>query len=980
MKATKTGSMRHALIFLLMTLLVPASLHAQAGRAAITGRVVDALGGVLPGASVKVADVVRGTSVSVVTDGGGLFQVKDLPPGTYKVTVELQSFATHVQDQIPLKAGETRELAIKLELGGTTESVTVTGFRLSLQQAVDLKREAVNTRESIVAEDIGKMPDLNLAEAVQRIPAVAIDRQGGEGRQVSLRGLGPNFTRVTMNGMEVPASTSGLDSVGGTNRGRAFDFNVFSADLFTRIDVTKTPTAAVEEGGVAGTVELYTARPLDAPGFHTTLSAQGGYNDLSDKSDPRLTGTVSATNKAGTLGFLASAAYTGRTAYQDGFGTVRWAIPDRPFKANKTTIPTAQLNSLFYPRLPRQDSFRHEQDRLGLSGAIQYRPNNRFEAGANWVHSKFDATINSYNSFAEFRRSGAYGYQVITPNSVTLDSKGQYVVAGNFDGVGLRTETRQADDSTTFDQFTLDSRFNINDHLILTAMAGHARSEYTGEIFRVNIETKAGTNFSYDFTANPDVAAIKYNIDVTDPSKYGFVDDEQLRQFGVDRTNDTARLDLKWFVDSGKHVVNFGGIYNDREVDSTQADRASLDPRNLAALSRVFNFVDAGNYGSATTLDFLVLDVAKAIPAFGQGPYLEHRGPGVQTWTVQEKTLGGYVDYNLKTEISGHGFRANGGVRYVHTETEATGYLSETIPNPEDNSYNNLLPALNLAFDASKSVVLRAAANRTMTRADLSNLVPSKTYSDVNFTVTGGNSQLEPLKADAVDLGVEWYFADQGVLAGSFFYKDIKSFISSPRTSEPLRPEDYPAVKAVYPTQPGLLDPSLTWTYSTAANVDGTNLKGFEIAYQQAFKFLPGALRNLGFVGNYSYVDSETQVLRNGVTVKVPLEGLSKNSWNATLYYEARKYGVRVSVNDRDDYITSNTGQNGNVAEGTTGPIRYDLSAAYHFNDHFSATFEGVNLTNETERLYTTGDGTLNLVREYNTSGRQFFLGLRAHF
>jgi TonB-dependent receptor len=980
MKATKAVSLRHALIFVLVTLLVSAFSHAQEARGKITGRVVDALGGVLPGATVKVTDVERNATVSTVTNGEGLFQVNDLLPGSYLVTVELQGFANYVQDRIQVKINQTRDLAIALALGGASESITVTGFRESLQQSVELKREAVNSRESIVAEDIGKMPDLNLAEAIQRVPSVTIDRQGGEGRQVSLRGLGPNFTRVTLNGMEVPASTSGLDSVGGTNRGRAFDFNVFSSDLFTRIDVSKTSTAAIEEGGVAGTVELYTARPLDNPGFHTTLSAQGGYNDLSDKSDPRLTGTLSTTNKAGTVGFLVSAAYTGRTAYQDGFGTVRWGIPDRPFAGNRTNLSTATLNTVWYPRLPRQDSFRHVQDRLGLSGAVQFRPSSRFEAGANWVHSKFEATINSYNSFAEFRRSGAYGYNVITPNTVTLDGAGQIALAGNFDGVGLRTETRQGDDSTTFDQFTFDTRFNLSDHLILTGMAGKAQSDYAGEIFRANLETTSGTNFSYDFTRNPNVATIKYNIDVTDPRAYVILNDEQLRRFGVDRTNNTARLDLKWFVDSGTHVVNFGGIYNDREVASTQGDRPSLDPRDVNSLTKVFNFVDTGNFGSATTLDFLVLDVAKAIPAFGLDPYVTTRGPGIQTWTVLEKTSGAYVDYNLKTELSGHAFRGNAGLRYVNTRTEATGYLSATLPNTETNSYNNFLPSLNVALDATPNLVLRASASRTMTRADLSSLAPTKSYSDVNFSVAGGNSQLKPLKADAFDLAAEWYFADQGVFAATIFYKDIKSFISSPRTSEPLRREDYAAVAAVYPSQPRLLDPTFIWTYSTSSNVNGTSLKGFELAYQQAFKFLPGALANLGFVGNYAYVDATTEALRGTATVKVPLEGLSKNSWNATLYYEAKKYGARLSVNKRDDYTTSNTGQNGNVSEATTGPVRYDLSASYHLSDTFTLTLEGVNLTNETERLFTTGDGTLNLVREFNTSGRQFFLGLRARF
>ena len=170
------------------------------------------------------------------------------------------------------------------------DEIVITGFRYSLQESVELKREAVNTRDSIVVTDIAKMPDLNLAEAIQRVPGVAITREGGEGRQMSLRGLGPAFTRVTLNGMEVPASTAGLDSSGGINRGRSFDFNVFAAELFNRIDINKSAIASIEEGGIAGTVEMYTARPLDNPGFRGAATLQGAYNYLSDSTDPR--GTI----------------------------------------------------------------------------------------------------------------------------------------------------------------------------------------------------------------------------------------------------------------------------------------------------------------------------------------------------------------------------------------------------------------------------------------------------------------------------------------------------------------------------------------------------------------------------------------------------------------------------------------------------------------------------------------------------------------
>lgn len=862
---------------------------------------------------------------------------------------------------------------------GILEEVKVTGFRSSLERSVSLKRDAVNARDSIVAEDMGKMPDLNLAEAIQRVPGVAIAREGGEGRTISLRGLGTQFTRVTLNGMEVPSSVGGLDSSGGVNRGRTFDFNVFSAELFNRIDINKSPTASIEEGGIAGTVELYTARPLDFDGFHSTVNAQLGYNDLSEKTDPRLAASIGSVNGDETFGWLFTAAYTERTVYQDGFGTVRWARPDRDF-ADNNILDGVDLRDIWFPRLPRQDSFRHKQDRLGLSGALQFRPTDDLEFGVNWVHSKFNADIDSYNSFAEFRRSGPWGYPAITPNWVTLDRNGDYAVAGNFDGVGLRTESRQTKDTTKFNQYTGDFKYTINDSWTATGMIGRAESKYLGDYFRVNIETPDATNFTYDFTGDSNVALIDYNIDVTDPNNFFIMTNDRIRQYGVDRTNDTYRLDFEWVPDD-RNTLRVGGIYNDREVDSTQAECSTCtDQTDIVGLGKVLKYSDIGGYGSDTELDFWVLDFPKAIAAYGVGGYEVGYGRGVATWTVTEKTKGVYLDYDFETELAGKPFRANVGVRYVDTDLKAVGYANATTPIVEKNDYSNWLPSLNIAWNATDELVLRAGLSRTMTRAGLSSLAPSKSYSDVNFTVSGGNSQLDPLKADALDLAAEWYFSEDSVVAVAFFHKDVKSFISSPSTEEPLRQVDYANVAAVYPDQPELLDPSLIWTYSSPTNTDGTKLRGWEFAYQQAFTELPGFWGNFGFLGNYSYVKATTEVIRSGQPVKVPLEGMSKHSWNATLYYETDVWGARVAVNNRDDYITDNTGSNGNIAHGTTGPTHVDLSAFWHINDRFTLTFEGINMTDEAERLFTTGDGTLDLVREYNKTGRQYYLGVRVRF
>lgn len=865
-----------------------------------------------------------------------------------------------------------------------TETIDVTGYRQALEESVSLKRDAVNARDSIVTEDIGKMPDLNLAEAIQRVPGVAIVREGGEGRQLSLRGLGADFTQVTLNGMEVPASTGGLDSSGAINRGRAFDFNVFPAELFSRIDINKSLVASIEEGGVAGAVEMHTASPLDSRPQQASILLQGGYNDLSGESDPRFTATYSGVNKAKTLGIMISAAGMQRNSWQDGFGTVRWQRPDANFRGNETTLSNQQLQSLWYPRLPRQDSFRHDQERQGLASSLQFRPTDNLDLGLNLVHSKFEATTTSYNSFGQFRRLGIWGFNSITPTNVTVgqEGNGQVAVAGTFKGVSLRTESREAEDTTTFDQLTADFKYDISDSLVLTGMVGRATSEYEDLLFRVNIETTdPNIIFSYDFTQNPDVAAINYNIDVTNPANFIVQSDGLLQKNLVDRTNDTARVDLDWFFRTG-HSFRFGAIYNDREVDSQIFQQTAAPPNvSLSSISKVFQFEDVGGFGNGTELSFLVLDFPRAKQAFNFGSNFQpFRGPGRATWVVTEETAGAYGEYNWVTMVKERGLRFNLGARYVDTKTTGLGWLSTTLSNTETNDYGNLLPSLSVAFDATPELVLRGSVSRTMARAGLSSLAPVKAYGNTNLTVTGGNSQLDPLLSDNFDLGAEWYFTQKAVLGVALFYKDIDSFITFPTTQEPLRPEDRAAVAAVFPTQPQLLDPSLIWTYSTAANSEGTKLQGFEIAYQQSFTGLPGIWKNFGFTGNYSYVDGDTTVTRSGLPVDVPLQGMSQNSYNATLFYETPRWGSRVSVNNRDDYVTNNLGANGNVSEATTGPVRYDMSAFWHFNNHFSLTMEGINLTDEAERLYTTGDGTMDLLREINYSGRQYFLGVRWNY
>ncbi|HEY6124455.1 MAG TPA: TonB-dependent receptor plug domain-containing protein, partial [Steroidobacteraceae bacterium] len=280
------------------------------------------------------------------------------------------------------------------------EEVVVTGFRASLNKALEAKQEQVGSIDMIVAEDIADFPDLNLAESLQRVPGVVIARDAGEGRQISVRGLGPQFTRVRINGIEAMSANGSTDASGGTNRGRNFDFNTFASELFSNITVRKTAAAETEEGSLGATVDLQTGRPFDFDGFTMAGSLQAGYNDLTEESDPRAAFLISNTFADGKFGALMSIAYTDRKLADDGSSTVRWqnsgTCPGTgcfgPLELGYTSAPTlAQLNAAFRPRIPRYDKYEHDQQRLGVTGSLQFAPTDATSFNLDVLFAQFDA-------------------------------------------------------------------------------------------------------------------------------------------------------------------------------------------------------------------------------------------------------------------------------------------------------------------------------------------------------------------------------------------------------------------------------------------------------------------------------------------------------------------------------------------------------------------------------------------------------------
>ena len=857
------------------------------------------------------------------------------------------------------------------------EIIEVSGFRGALNRALFEKRSAVTSKETILSEDIGKFPDLNIAESLQRVPGVAISREGGEGRQITLRGLGPDFTRTTLNGMEVPSSTDGTDSGGGVNGGRAFDFNVFASELFNRVDIQKTSSASTEEGGIAGTVDLYSAKPFSNPGFHVAASGQAGYNDVTEEVDPRMVFMISNTFADDTIGALFSVAKSQRTVRQEGFGTVRWTTPVRDgggiyTDTGNTTIngtintgpceadgeAVDPVNCLWTPRLPRYDFFGNNQDRLGITGSLQFAVGDAGTITFDTLHSTLENQRTMYNNFEMFRST----FSDITPVSLTVDESGKQVVAGTFDNMTSRVESRQQLSETDFSQYVLSGEFYLSDELKMNAMAGTAKSDARSEQYRYNMTNLTPHTFSFDFSGNANVPVMDYGYDITDASLY-YLSDGRLRATDVERKNDTAKVDFIYTNDSVE--IKMGMAWNDRTVAySEEQINGFPDQDSAVGFAEIIPYDDFGNGFDGELNRFIVADFGAIESQLLDKTWTPRTE---QSWEVGEETLGGYLEFNSEYDIADMSLRTNFGMRYVKTTSTASGYIQLDEVTVE-NDYDNFLPSMNLSLSVTEDVIARLGLSRTMTRPSLSSLNPGNpSFSYVNGTVSSGNPYLDPFTSNNVDLGLEWYFAEESLLAANYFYKDIETFITS-ATEERLVDAVYlPFIDSDPQYDPALaLDPrTVPYTHTSPVNGEGTTVNGFEIIYQQPFRFLPAPFDGLGTVMNY------TRVSAGEIT------GLSKNTYNATLYYEREDYGIRLSLNKRDDYITDYSGSNGNAEEATTGPTYVDLSAYYNYNENLTFTIEGINLTDEYERLFTTGDGSQNLIREYNHTGTQIFLGAR---
>lgn len=902
------------------------------------------------------------------------------------------------------------------------DEIIVTGFRQSLQAALNVKKNSVAAVDAVVAEDIAKFPDQNLAESLQRIPGISISRDGGEGRAITVRGLSSQFTRVRVNGMEtIATSVDGASA----NRDRAFDFNVFASELFSSLVVHKTAEASLDEGSLGAVVDLNTGNPLAGKtGLTGAASIVGSYNDLSKNLGPRLAGLLSWKNDAGTFGASISAAYSHTKVLELGNNSVRWAQArfDGVGSTNCYTTPNSggayvpsavcdQAALAFHPRIPRYGEVAHDRKRLGLTGSVQWSPTDATKLSIDGLYSKFDA-VREERWGEVLLRSNERSINLVNP---VYDSN-QNMVSATLNDAWVRTEHYKRNSQTKFYQLgaTLDQ--DITDKLRMTLTGGVSKSNADIPVETTIIfDDRDAQGYSFDYT-NMQTPKLTFGTSVTDPANFQLA---EIRDRPSNVTNKFKTIQLRTEWDATDHLtLKAGAVWRRFNFDTVAYTRdtavcgnggtslvtsasgtIACSPTSLfgptavygfpvnAALSELFTLGKAGQPAGTTTQWVVAnLDAAAAFTGLYNRALVNDTG---NIRGVQETTQGAYFQADLKGAVLGMDYALNAGIRYAKTDQSSYGLVSGVNATVKRN-YDDWLPSANLALFPAENVILRAAAAKVMTRPTLGSLTPGGSADGFNYKVTSGNPFLEPYRATNYDVAAEWYFAPQAVLSVAWFKKDVSSFTQSASVTGATFAQTGLPASVLSPASPAALNPSqLTqpiWTLSTTVNGSGATLKGWELAAQVPFSaFTEGFLGRFGVIANATFISSNATFNLQGpavavggalqnVTVVNTLSNVSKQAYNGTIYYDDGKFSSRIMVSYRSRYHEGSSGT-GNLLEGYGGMTNLDASIRYKLNDHVELSVEGNNLLDTYRYRFT--DWTADRNYENNHFGRTLLFGAR---
>lgn len=853
--------------------------------------------------------------------------------------------------------------------------VRASSFADSLQKALITKRASAGAVDTILAEDIADFPDQNLAESLQRIPGIAISRDAGQGREITVRGLNSSFTRVQLNGMQAQSLSAGP---GGVRKSRAFDFNVFASELFSQLTVHKTSSAEIEEGTLGATVDLTTGRPFDFNDNVTAINVQGTYNDQSEEADPRLSALTSYTNEDRSFGVLVSASFSSQLISNVGSDTGRWE--DDGFCTDSSCLGTQDedLSSYWHPRFPRFADKTHELDRTGITASVQFAPSDDTTVTVDALYSKIEAQrLEPFMQAISLARTNSSGVGQTYLTDYTIDGNDSIIAATAHD-VDIRSENFESNWESEFIQFSVDVEHHFNDDLKVNLLVGTSESVLDNrettiiyEHFSVNDSRRtldyadSTSAVTYDFT-NQMSPSMSYSFDTANPANWE-LSEYRDRIYDAKSSYDNARADFEYILNDA--ITLKGGVtYKDylysiagSRADGTfaSADAADGTVDNVAfGISNVVTAAD-GNVVNFGGQSFFMADNAQ-LPQFLASGGWSYAPRGGDTYAVSEENLSYFLQADFFYPIGDMDLRGNAGVRYATTDVESTGLVNGD-PTSVKNDYSDTLPSLNLALDVTEDVVLRASYADVMSRPGLSTLSPGGSVDPFNLTVSYGNPFIDPFRATNYDLSAEYYFDEGALLSLAYFIKDIESFPTSETVT--LNWQEVGLPDSVLGGQANIVNNS-DFEVRRSINGGGGKLDGYEVQYQQKLDFLPGPqwVQNFGVLANMTFVDAD-----------VNLTGQSDRSSNFTVYWEDEVFSARISMANRSEFTTS-FNSNPNKQRYVDGTTHIDFSASYNVSENLKISIEGINLTDE-PIVAMVSPNVGGRVWNVTQTGRQFFIG-----
>jgi iron complex outermembrane receptor protein len=874
-------------------------------------------------------------------------------------------------------AAATVDTATDTGAGQTTENssddIVISGIRSSLAASLATKRDNDIISEVVTAQDIGKFPDKNVADSLGRLTGVNVVTGSanaggfGENQSVSIRGTDPTLNLTLLDGHSV--ATGDWFVLDQTSGGRSFDFSLLPSEIVGKLEVFKSSEADLPEGGIGGTINLSSRRPLDLPANSFSLTAQANYNDLSAKWRPQVSGLYSWKNKEGTFGLLIAGFYQEREFRRDGQEFLGYTTYTNFANSGKTVAAPNLIGAAY---------FTQKRVRKGGTVALQYKPNDQFEVNVNAIYTRMDANNVNRNSMAWISRvigsnstPGTPGYALA---NYTITNGYLTQAAWNATSTnGAPIQGRVQDDifrdaySSTW-VINLDTKWSPTDRLTLSGEVGYTKGEgATTDTFAWETYWDTGVNY----TNAGKGATVGYPGLPTDPKSAAYLNNYYSWSWGgrilSPDTEVYVKADAEYKFDGDfLKAIKIGGRFTDhkRELNYTAyswAGNGLYSGTKGVGLGTAFNgeltpdnfldgLIDFPPYSVADKDKTLATLATQGGRQFGFYPQA--------SFSVKEKTSAFYAMARLGSDS---GWRGNIGVRAVHTDLNTLQYSPNAkVANAVTpfcgtcgtvtvkRSYWDFLPSANLTVNATPNVLLRAGVARVMTRPGYAQLAGAFTVSDLALTGNaGGNPNLDPYRAWSFNAAAEWYYAPQSLLSVNLFYLDISSYITTSTSTQFLITQQHPTGANFLITGP--------------VNGPGGTNKGVEVNWQQPI------WGGFGVLANYTYSDAKAS--GGGV-----IDGNSKHTYNLTAYFENSLLSTRFAYTFRSKF-RSGIDRATPMWQDDFGTL--DGSLTINVTKYFALTADAQNLLNH-KLYYFVGDPSIP--RAYYNNGRTFWVGGKVHF